>query len=178
MEVEIWKDIEGYEGFYQISNLGRTRSVDRIDSSGNRRKGRIRKPHFTKFGYALVNLCKEGKVKHFLVHRLVAIAFIPNSENKEQVNHIDGNKKNNRLDNLEWATRSENVLHALDTGLLNTRGVLNNKSKVNEIQVRKIRMLRETDPKKYTYKVLGKMFGISSVMAGDIVKRNHWKHVD
>ena len=97
---EEWKDIENYPN-YQISNLGRVR---------NKIKNRIIKPSFNnKTGYLQNILCKNNKKKLFLVHRLVAEAFIPNPENKTQVNHKDRNKENNKIDNLEWVTISENI---------------------------------------------------------------------
>ncbi|WP_242227195.1 NUMOD4 domain-containing protein [Bacillus cereus group sp. BfR-BA-01315] len=105
---EIWKDIEGYEGYYQVSNTGKIK---------NKRNSRIRKNCLTKYGYLNVQLLISGKDKTFQVHRLVAQAFIPNPNNKTQVNHIDGNKLNNNIDNLEWVTPKENMKHAWDIGL-------------------------------------------------------------
>ena len=107
MPAEIWKDIKGYEGLYQISNFG---NVKRIQSN------KYIKPHNEK-GYIRVALCKNNKVKHLYLHRLIATAFIPNPENKSDVNHKDGNKMNNKINNLEWTTRKENMNHAKDTGL-------------------------------------------------------------
>lgn len=114
---EIWKDIQGYEGLYQVSNLGRVKSLARLDTRGQRVSEKILKLGKHRAGYFRVNLYKNGKMKQYLVHRLVALAFIPNPENKEQVNHIDGNKQNNVIENLEWCTHSENIQHAYRTGL-------------------------------------------------------------
>lgn len=98
--MEEWRDIKGYEGKYQISNLGRVKSLR--DSHNNYRekyiKSRIRR------GYLSVTLCNKGKQKQFLVHRLIAEAFIPNPNNYPQVNHKDENKLNNNIENLEWCT--------------------------------------------------------------------------
>lgn len=109
---EIWKDIKGYEGLYQVSNLGRVRSVDRYvkqkEGFYQYIKGRIRKSKLNNGGYMLVSLSKDNKGKTFLIHRLVAQAFIPNSENKPQVNHIDENPCNNCVDNLEWCDAKYN----------------------------------------------------------------------
>ncbi|HFK8175729.1 TPA: NUMOD3 domain-containing DNA-binding protein [Clostridium perfringens] len=115
--MEVWKDIKGYEGMYQISNLGRVKALERIDSRGLRRKEKILKYNNTKNGYLEAVLCKNGKTKHITVHRLVAIHFIENINNLPIVNHIDGNKQNNKVDNLEWCTYSYNVKHAFRTGL-------------------------------------------------------------
>ena len=115
--MEEWKDIKGYEGIYQVSNLGRIKSLERIDNSNHKVKGKILKIIPENRGYSVVNLCKDGKCKTYKVHRLVAIAFLENPDNKPQVNHIDGNKKNNSILNLEWVTAEENINHAWDTGL-------------------------------------------------------------
>jgi len=127
--MEIWKDIDGYSGIYQVSNLGRVRSTDRYviaNCNGGIKllKGKLfhptlRKPKGRKDGYYVVNLQK----KTHLVHALVLRTFVPNIENKPTVNHKDGNKKNNKLSNLEWATYSENNQHALDNNLRKPRGV-------------------------------------------------------
>lgn len=123
--IEVWKDITGYEGCYQVSNLGRVRSVPRCDtvvySTGTvwhrKRKGLIIKQQNHRKGYKLVNLYKNGiGVTHF-VHRLVASEFISNPSDLPQVNHQDGNKNNNAVDNLEWCTCYENIKHAFEVGL-------------------------------------------------------------
>ena len=101
------KDINGYEGFYQITTDGIV-----ISPNG------IKKTEVVKNGYARVSLWKNGKGKHFLVHRLVAEAFIPNPDSLDMVNHIDGNKLNNRVENLEWCNLSQNIHHAYRTGLI------------------------------------------------------------
>ena len=98
---ERWEDIVGYEGLYKVSNLGRVKGKSRIKSQQDNGKG-----------YSIVHLSKNGKLRWHLVHRLVAEAFIKNIEDKPTINHIDGNRKNNKLNNLEWATYSENNLHS------------------------------------------------------------------
>src|SRR3990167_2906059 len=111
---ETWKDILGYEGLYQVSNLGRVKSLSKLKINGqftHITKEKILININNKTGYLQVNLTRNTQ-KVFSVHRLVAQAFIPNPENKPQTNHKDGNKKNNHIDNLEWATVSENGIHS------------------------------------------------------------------
>lgn len=143
---EVWKDIVGFEGRYEVSNLGRVRSLERIVTYGDRFHtidGKIKKQTLKKRkikgsytyaddGYLIVSLYKNNKGNLRYVHRLVAESFIPNTENKDTVNHIDGNKKNNILENLEWATHKENINHAIETGLstLEHLGTLKNEQSV------------------------------------------------
>ena len=119
---EVWKDIKGYEGLYQVSNYGRIKSLDRIIKDSHRsynKNDKILKLSFNFQKYLMVNLSKYGVKKSYRVNRLVAEAFIPNPLNKSQVNHIDGNKINNNVENLEWVTPSENMQHAYKNGLIN-----------------------------------------------------------
>ncbi|AFR52615.1 putative HNH endonuclease [Lactococcus phage BM13] len=118
---EYWKDIIGYERYYQVSNLGNVRSLDRKitwKNSFRNISGKTQRLIEHKSGYIRVGLNKNGKKKYHNVHRLVALTFIDNPEEKQEVNHIDGNKDNNRCENLEWCTRSENIKHAVKTGLM------------------------------------------------------------
>lgn len=117
--MEIFKDIKGYEKIYQVSNLGNIKSLAREIISiknGKFRKQKIEekilKNNITKTGYCIVHLCKNRKRKAKTVHRLVAEAFIKNPCNYKQINHIDGNKKNNNVKNLEWCNESMNILHS------------------------------------------------------------------
>ena len=114
---EIWKDIEGYEGKYQVSNLGRVRSLDQMLSYASRwgtiayrpAKGKVLTAQKIHGGYLGVLFKVQGHTEMKLVHRLVAKAFVPNPQNLETVNHIDEDKTNNRADNLEWMSRADNV---------------------------------------------------------------------
>jgi hypothetical protein len=109
---EIWKDIIGYEGLYQISNLGK---ILRWKKKANRWKSL--NMHVERSGYYVLALCTEAKAKSFRLHRLLAIHFLPMIEGKNFINHKNGIKTDNRLENLEWCTNSENVKHAWETGL-------------------------------------------------------------
>lgn len=122
--MEIWKDIDNYEGLYQVSNYGNVRSLDTIinckgakNIDNHIRKGRLLKKNICTTGYYCVNLSKNSKVKYARIHRLVAIAFIPNPNNYVCVNHKDGNKLNNNVDNLEWCTYGTNNKEAYKIGL-------------------------------------------------------------
>lgn len=114
---EIWKDIEGYEGLYQISNFGRVKSLSRLNHCGHkgskplRINEYIRKPQITPKGYLNIKLSKDGVSTSYQIHRLVGQAFIPNPNNLPQINHIDEVKTNNIVNNLEWCTNLQNARH-------------------------------------------------------------------
>lgn len=127
---EQWLPIEGYEDLYQVSNLGRVKSL----GNDKTRKERILKPFTNKQGYQQVSLCKDGKVKILYVHRLVAMAFIPNTNNYAEVNHIDENPSNNHISNLEWCDRKYNCNYGtrnekVSKALSGKFGKKNNRSK-------------------------------------------------
>ena len=138
----IWKDVEGYEGFYQVSSTGQVRSVDRVvdhKRHGNMiRKGKMLKPGKDTGGYPIVNICKNGKCKNVKVHRLVAMAFAYNPERKPEVNHLSGIKTENGIWNLEFVTGSENVRHAYQMGLFTGKKILTN-DQVDQIRSEYIR---------------------------------------
>lgn len=132
LDGEVWKDVMGYEGIYQVSNMGRVRSIDRIVPCRKKgyttitKKGRILSLTTNRLGYKEVHLYnyQEQKCKTLSVHRLVAFAFIPNPEQEHlrEINHIDENKSNNRIDNLEWCDRAYNVRY----GSSRIRAIKNN----------------------------------------------------
>ena len=106
---EIWKDIPEFNGIYQASNLGRVKSLERIDARGHRVKERILKPSIDRVGYYKVGLCKNSKVRFYLVHRLVWIAFNGSISEGYEINHLDERTVNNRLENLNLVTHKENL---------------------------------------------------------------------
>lgn len=117
MQHEIWKPVVGYEGLYEVSNTGKVRSLERINTVGRRGIGRELRQYLLPQGYLDVSLSSRGKISHKRVHRLVADAFCENPDSKDEVNHKDGNKQNNTASNLEWCTKSENMIHAYQKGL-------------------------------------------------------------
>lgn len=123
-QLEIWKDIDDYVGYYQVSNIGNVRSLTRVIDNGQghliTRIGKVLKLTATgeRRNYPSIQLQALGQKKNYKVHRLVATAFIENIDNKPEVNHKDGNTFNNSVENLEWCTSTENVRHAFSTGLL------------------------------------------------------------
>ena len=124
---EVWKDVQGYEGLYQVSNLGRVKSLERIVKRKNQPDlpvaGKILNPRTGKNGYAYVILSKESKGKTANIHRMVAEAFVSKLEGCNVVNHLDGNKGNNICNNLEWCNSSKNNKHAFDTGLISKENI-------------------------------------------------------
>jgi len=121
LEGEIWKDVVGYEGIYKISNLCRIKSLSRVwkpsSKGGCKMPEKILKWMYNVHGYLVVELRNNGDRKGGFSHRLIAQAFIPNPENKPEINHINGIKDDNRIENLEWCTKLENIQHSCRTGL-------------------------------------------------------------
>lgn len=174
---EIWKDIRGYEGLYQVSNLGRVKSVGRCitkNYGGNIRpfllKDKILRPCFDgKKHYVHVNLSKDGIVTTYNIHRLVAIAFIPNPYGYLEINHIDENKTNNRVDNLEWCDHSYNNTYG--SKLHQTRGMKNPQNKLSDHDVVEIRRRRSNGE---LLRTLADEYGISKSHVCSICKGTFW----
>ncbi len=174
--MEIWKPVVGYEGLYEVSSNGRVKSIDRvlIDRIGREKlfKGRILSTHLDRYGYPICKLWMGSKGKTSTVHRLVAISFLENENNKPQVNHIDGNKENNSIDNLEWVTNSENDIHAFEIGLRTTRrGVDCNFTKLTDEVVLSIRDMKK---KGATQRHIAQTFNISEGNVSQIINRKRW----
>ncbi len=188
-----WKIIKGYENTYVVSNDGFVKNIFR---------NRLLKPGSGKLGWYLrVNLTKEKKIKTKYIHRLVAECFIPNPENKKCINHINGNKQDNRVENLEWVTHSENTLHAWNNGLMeNVRenlknrvyeggrkytsrhyyGEENSRSKLTNKQVLEIRSKYTKSNrwhKGYDMLRLAKEYNVCKSKIFQIISRQSWKHI-
>ena len=172
---EEWKPVVGYEGLYEVSNLGRVRSLDRVVKRCDHsmfRKGTILRGQPDKNGYLLVSLRREGKEYKAKVHRLVANAFIQNPENKPFVNHIDGNKDRNDILNLEWVTALENSHHAKSNGLLRpAKGEDSGKHKLSEQDVLSIRKLVRSGK---SMNSVAKMYGVSFTSVRYIIIGKNW----
>lgn len=165
---EIWLPIRGYEGLYAVSNLGHVKSLRRnivlkLMDSGN--------------GYFKVSLSKCGKVQQFWVHRLVADAFVPNPDSLPVVDHLDGNKRNNDAENLDWCTSGDNSRRAWSNGLLKQAPIKHGEQHPNHVltsaEVIEIRQLYET--RMYSQRMLGARFGVSQATIKQIVKNRAWR---
>ena len=173
--LEIWKPVVGYEGVYQVSDLGR---VKRIARGKGATPGRLLKPQRNRSGYLAVNLSYRGKRKSYEVHRLVALAFIDPSPGKAQVNHKNGVRTDNGVSNLEWVTRSENAKHAyrvLGVKPRRPHGERSARAKLTDADVLELRHLYSTG--NYTQKELGARFGITQTTVSSIIHGKTWGHL-
>lgn len=174
--MEEWKAIDGFLGLYEVSNLGRVRSLDRIvpTTRGQRHfHSYILSQTTDKKGYKTVLLCKDGKQRTKKVHRLVAQAFIPNNDLLKQVNHKDGNKSNNNVANLEWCDNSYNQKHAYGLGLnLPRKGELNGCHKLTEKDVVEIRQRYGNG---YTQRQLSTLYDVAQTTIHRVVNNLSWK---
>jgi len=166
---EIWKNVVGYEGVYEVSNLGRFKSLARIVKVRDfeyLRKERVRRIKPDAYGYIPVVLQVDGVSKTSKIHIEVAKAFIPNPKKLPEVNHKDGDKGNNCVGNLEWSTRSDNMYHASATGL-------RHKVKLNETKVREIRELKKQG---MLNREIADIYGVCHQQISRIVRGERWKH--
>lgn len=173
MSKEEWRDVDGYEGVYRVSSRGR---VMRVAGGMGAIPGRVLRPQRAGRGYLQVILCVNCRVETKKVHRLVAEAFLPRPPGCNEVNHKNGDKTDNRVENLEWVTHSQNLKHAHRVlGVKAVRGEAHGCSKLTRHDVKKIRRLYAAG--NHTYQELGEMFGVASPTIGQIVRREHWKHI-
>ena len=167
---EIWRDVRDYEGLYQVSNYGRIKSF-------RRNAPMIFIRYKDAKGYFSVGLKKRNvKAKYTKAHQIVAQAFIPNLKSKPQVNHIDGNKLNNRVGNLEWVTQKENIRHAYNIGL-GKSGCENHNAKLTTEQVKYIREVCVPRDEKFSFSALAKELGISVSTVERIYNRKTYKNI-
>ena len=174
--MEIWKDIKGYEGLYCVSNLGNIKSIKRAVTYSNGIisvfKERILIQETININYKRVTLSKNNSASRFQVHRLVALYFIPNPENKPCVNHIDGNASNNNVKNLEWCTYSENERHSYDV-----LGKINSNRKLNQKQVEYIRtncIKGISQNHFYSAESIAKRFGVNKTTVLNVLKQKYY----
>jgi hypothetical protein len=175
---ELWKDIQGYEGMYQVSNFGMIRGLDRVRNGKNNKTHRVNgvilKPGIAPNGYLFVIL-KKPKTKNWIIsiHKLVALVFIPNPQNKPQINHKDGNKSNNNYTNLEWCTSKENQNHSSINGFT-AFGEKNGNNKLKETAVIEIRKYWEC--KTLSVMELAKKYNVDRTTIYNIVKNKQWNN--
>jgi hypothetical protein len=176
---EHWKSIPDFE-CYEASNLGRIRSIDRVSKLKNQGgnclrsiKGRVISPSLhSKTGYQTVSLCIDAKITTHTIHKLIASAWLPcDDANRIQINHKNGIKTDNRIDNLEWVNRSENQKHAIATGLRTAKGEKNSQSKLTKEQVLDIRASKLRNGE------VAKHYNISPATVCDIQKGRSWTHI-
>ena len=176
---EVWIPVKGYEGLYEVSNLGEVKSLPKISGTCMRQEKILSKNRLSKDGYIRVALAKNGKPHEFKVHKIVAEHFVPNLQNKETVNHIDGNKLNNRIDNLEWADRHEQLIHAYKLELKKPmRGRLSCNAKLSEDDVRYIRKHYKRNSTEFGTVALSKKFGVTDRVIGLVVNGKSYRNVE
>jgi len=171
---EEWRDIPEYESYYQISNRGRLRGLDRRDKLGRIWPGKILRVHRTANGYLRVELNREGQSRKWPVHRLVALAFHGVPGGDVVINHINGNKTDNRPENLEWTTQKENDRHSREILGNHGRGESNGHAKVTEHQVREIREKRPY----FTLHELGEQYDVSYSTIWAACMGQNWAWLD
>jgi hypothetical protein len=167
--VEVWKDIKGFEGLYMVSNIGNVKRLKSKWVLNERLIGRL----LDRDGYFRRTLCKNSLSKQITEHRLVATTFIENPENKLTINHINGIKTDNRVENLEWNTQLENKQHAVSSGLTNLKGTNHPRCKLSDKDVLEIREIGFSQ----TRTALSKKYGVSRITILRIIKRSNWNHI-
>ena len=176
-ENEVWKDVAGYEGYYQVSNKGNVRSVERI-VRGRKYGGRTLRPAHDIGGYLYVVLSKNGVTKNKKVHRLVAEAFIPNPNNYLEINHKDEDKTNNHVENLEWCTREHNINHGTRTEKVRQKRSKRVKGvNVETGEIITLNSTREAVNKGYSYgSVAAACRGVYNRGGGNLYRGHRWSY--
>lgn len=170
--METWKDIFGYEGLYQISNRGRLKSL----VGGWRKSEKILKSCHNTDGYLIIGLYKDKKRKTKRVARLIAEAFISNPNNKPQINHKNGIKTDDRIDNLEWVTSSENHQHAFRVGIKSQKGEKHNRTHLTEKDILVIHGLYLS--KTFNQMILSRIYRINQQGISKILLGSNWNYFD
>lgn len=174
---EIWKDIEGYEGYYQVSSHGKVRSMERevpdprIKSGVKKVSSRVMKPGVHNRGYLKVSLRKGGAKQMLYIHRLVGSAFLERDEHRTTINHLDGDKTNNHVSNLEWLSHLDNVRHARETGLAPTRP----RAKITKLDVL---WIREWLSQGFKQQAIAEAFGLDARSISAINVGRTWGDVE
>lgn len=171
IQTEEWLPVPGYDGLYEVSNLGRVRSYHNF-GFGRKKEPKLLKPTTDFYGYLQVTLCNNSVHEQTKVHKIVALAFLGVNPGGMQIDHINGNKEDNRAENLEWVTPKENTLRSVTTGLKPT-GERHGMHKLTQSAVDEIRKLYKTG--QYSHRQLGEMFGISHCVAGKIIRNEAWR---
>jgi len=174
-----WKSVKGYKGYYEVSNNGLVRSVDRViirkDGEKRKYKGRVLKFSISFGGYKQVVLMKNGISKTLKIHRLVAISFIQNRNNYLCVNHINGNVLDNNTKNLEWCTHQYNTEHSYSSlGRIPVHGERSNMAKLSLKDVIEIR--KKYKPREYSYAKISKEYNVCESAIGRIIRGQNWRH--
>lgn len=170
---EIWKDVVGHEGFYQVSNLGQVKSLPRTVNNKFYSGKVLSTKNSNPKQYEKTSLHDSGASRYYKVHQLVARAFIPNPDNKREVNHIDGNKHNNKVDNLEWVTSKENKEHNHKLGITRI-GERHQNSILNEDTVKQIKLMLKDG---ISQTVIARHFNLKTYMVNNIKRENTWKYL-
>ena len=175
MEQEVFKPIKNYEQYYEVSNMGRIKSLPKRWSVGVKKETILKAGH-RKNGYDFVVLCVNKIKVYATIHRIVAKHFCENPNSYQIVNHLNGNKRDNRAINLEWTTQSGNVIHAFKTGLKNgMKGEAHHNTKVKTSDILEIRnMYKESNLSQFN---IGIKFGLSQSQIGRIINNKRWSHI-
>jgi len=183
--MENWKAIPGYDGYYEASDLGRIRSIERVVAHGRhgtcKQKEKILKPALDGHRYFRVALSMGDAFRTYTVHRLIALTFLGERPEGNQINHKSGIKSDNSVSNLEYCTQSENALHSYRIGLQKPKpGSTNNNAKLTEQDVKEIReFVKQSGKRNYGRDALAEKYGVSSAHIKDIVngRRGTWSHI-